>query len=190
MRPTRPRWVLQLPNAITVTRLAAIPLVLIFALRTSGNVSKTAGWTFAAVAFTDFVDGRLARALHAESRFGALADPLCDRLLVASGIVALLALDRFSVWGPVALLVRDLLAVAGFGLMASKGMDPRVDLPGKISSGLVMVAVPIAMGYRTWWADALFWLALAGSILSFVNYAARVPSKRRLQMTRQGSDVG
>ena len=190
MYPTRPRWVLQVPNAITVTRLAAVPFILFFAFQAEGDVSYAAGWIFAGVAVTDFVDGRLARALGAESRFGRIADPLCDRLLVAAGIIALLALDRFPIWGPVLLLARDVLAVLGFGLMASRGMDPRVDLPGKISSGLVMVAVPFALGYRLSWVDALFWIALAGSIASFVNYAVRVPGTRRLQITHHGSDVG
>ncbi len=181
---------MQVPNAITVTRLAAIPFVLLFAFRADDGLSKTAGWIFAAVAFTDFIDGRLARSLGAESAFGRIADPLCDRLLAAAGLVALLSLGRFPAWGPILLLARDGLAVGGFALMSRRGMDPRVDLPGKISSALVMVAVPTSMGYRVHWVDVLFWVAVAGSIVSFANYSAHVPAKRRLQMTRQRADVG
>ena len=167
--PTRPRlgW---LPNALTLTRLLAIPVLLAILIAADGPTSPAAAWLFGAVAVTDYLDGWLARRLHAESRFGQLADPLVDRLLVAVGLIGLILLDRIHPAGPVALLARDVLAVAGFALLIRLGHDPRVDLWGKIASALAMAATALAMLSTARWIDVLFWIAVAFAVLTLVNY--------------------
>ena len=68
----RLRWI---PNALTIARLVALPVLLVVLIEAEGPTSPLAAGIFGVVAFTDFVDGKLARALHAESRFGRIADP-------------------------------------------------------------------------------------------------------------------
>ncbi|MEI7794838.1 MAG: CDP-alcohol phosphatidyltransferase family protein, partial [Thermoleophilia bacterium] len=69
----RLRW---LPNAITIARLAGLPVLLVMVLQADGPTYLAAGILFAILAFSDLVDGFLARALNAQTTFGRIADPL------------------------------------------------------------------------------------------------------------------
>jgi CDP-diacylglycerol--glycerol-3-phosphate 3-phosphatidyltransferase len=173
----------RLPNALTLLRLAAIPALLGILIASDGPTSAAAAWLFGAVALTDLLDGFLARALHAESRFGRIADPLVDRLLVAVGLIGLILLDRVHPAGPLLLLARDVLSVAGFAYFARRGRSLRVDLAGKASSALAMVATGLALLSTAGWIDVLFWIAVVGSVASLLNYVRtvtrRTPGGRR-----------
>jgi CDP-diacylglycerol--glycerol-3-phosphate 3-phosphatidyltransferase len=160
-------WV---PNALTVARLVALPIIIWMLAESSGPTSPLAAWTFAAVAITDFIDGRLARALHAESEFGRVADPFADRMLVAVGLIGLIAIGRMGPVGPVIILIRDAVLIGGVVVMLNSGIDLRVDLFGKISSFLVMTAVGLALLSAARWIDVLFWIAVVLSLASFVHY--------------------
>lgn len=80
---------LNLPNIMTLTRLAAIPvLVLVFFLPFGWSDICAAG-LFLAAGITDMIDGYLARKLDQTSRFGAFLDPVADKLIVATALVML-----------------------------------------------------------------------------------------------------
>lgn len=177
-RPLR-RALRHVPNALTVGRLAALPVLGAVLASAEGPTSAAAAWLFAGIGATDFVDGRLARALDAESTFGRLADPLADRLLVAVGLVGLIALGRLHPAGPLLVLARDLVAVAGAIALRGRGLDLRVDTLGKTSSALVMAGIALTMVSEAPWTDAVFWTGVALSMAAFVNYARTV--RRTLQ---------
>ncbi|MCU0308496.1 MAG: CDP-alcohol phosphatidyltransferase family protein [Thermoleophilia bacterium] len=160
-----------LPNALTMARLVALPVLLWIMLAAEGPTSTAAAVLFTLVALTDFVDGRLARRWDAESRFGRLADPLADRLLVGVGLAGLIILGRYPWPGPVIIIARDVLSVLAFVVLARRGVVLRVDMAGKVSSSLAMVATALALLIDAWWVDVLFWAAVAGSVLTLVNYA-------------------
>lgn len=167
-RTTRLRW---LPNAITSLRLAALPVLAWFLAVDDGPTSTRAAICFAVIGATDFIDGFLARRLGAESRFGAIADPFADRMLMAVGLVGLIALDRYSWPGPSIILARDVIAVIAFVVLARRGVTLRVDTAGKISSGMAMFAVGLALFSDSRSIDVYFWIAVAVSIATLVNYA-------------------
>lgn len=171
------RW---LPNAITVLRLLALPVLVWLVVRADGPTSGLVAWTFAAIGATDFIDGRLARALKAESTFGRIADPFADRMLMAVGLVALIALDRFAWPGPVIILVRDAVAIVAFVVLARKGVTLRVDMAGKISSTVAMFAVGFGLLLDQAWVDWFFWFAAVLSVATFLNYAAGAARKSRI----------
>jgi CDP-diacylglycerol--glycerol-3-phosphate 3-phosphatidyltransferase len=162
------RWI---PNALTIARLAALPVLLVVLIRAEGPTSPLAAGIFGVVAFTDFVDGRLARMLDAETRFGRIADPLADRLLVAVALVGVILLDRMPPAAPVILIVRDVVIVAAFAWLLARGIEMRVDMAGKISSALTMVAAGGALLLDQVWLDVLMWLAVALALATFANYA-------------------
>ena len=165
----RLRW---LPNALTIARLAALPLLLVVLVRAPGPASVTAGVLFGVIGATDFLDGRVARALNAESAFGRIADPLADRLLVAVGLVGLLLLNRVG-WGlPVILIGRDVVLMLGFLLLARAGVLMRVDLAGKISSALTMIATGGCLVFAGLWVEVLLWLAVVLALATLVHYVA------------------
>jgi len=164
----RLRW---LPNALTLARLAAIPVLAVVIARADGPTEPTAAWLFAAVCATDFIDGRLARAMHAESRFGQIVDPLADRLVIAVGLAGLIALGRIHWSGPALILARDAISIAAFVVFARRGVQLTVDMPGKVASSLAMIATGLALLLGSSWVDGLFWAAVAASILTLANYA-------------------
>ncbi len=163
----RLRWV---PNALTVARLLALPAICWMLVQATGPTDALAAWTFAAVALTDFIDGRLARALDAETTFGRLADPFADRMLVAVGLIGLIAIDRMGPVGPLVILVRDLVVIVGVMVMRNTGREVRVDMLGKFSSFLVMAAVGLALLSTAKWIDVMFWIAVGLSVATFANY--------------------
>ncbi len=168
-RTGRVAW---LPNAITIARLAALPVLAYFLAVDDGPTSTRAAVSFGVIGATDFVDGKLARRLHAESRFGAVADPFADRMLMAVGLVGLIVLGRYSWPGPTVILVRDAVAVAAFVVLARRGRMLRVDTLGKFSSGMAMLAVGFALLLDQLWVDVLFWAAVAVSVAALAHYAA------------------
>ncbi|HET6689521.1 MAG TPA: CDP-alcohol phosphatidyltransferase family protein [Miltoncostaeaceae bacterium] len=162
------RWI---PNALTIARLAALPVLLVVLIRAEGPTSPLAAGIFGVVAFTDFVDGKLARALDAETRFGRIADPLADRLLVILALVGVILLDRMNPAAPVILIARDVLIVAAFAALLSRGIEMRVDMAGKVSSALTMIAAGAAILLDQVWVDVLMWVAVALAVGTFLNYA-------------------
>lgn len=159
------------PNALTLLRLAALPVLLVMLIRAEGPTAPWAGLLFGVVGATDLLDGYLARRWHAESRFGRIADPLADRLLVIVGLVGLILLDRITPVVPAILIGRDVLIVLAFGLLLRRGVEMRVDTAGKVSSALAMVGTGGAMLLDQPWVDALLWAAVVLSVATFANYA-------------------
>jgi CDP-diacylglycerol--glycerol-3-phosphate 3-phosphatidyltransferase len=169
-------WV---PNALTIGRLAALPVIIWMLADDGGPTSAMVAWTFAAVAVTDFIDGRLARVLDAETTFGRIADPFADRMLVAVGLIGLIAIGRMGPVGPLIILVRDITLIVGVVALRSSDIEPRVDVFGKLSSFVVMTAVGLALLSTARWIDVLFWIAVAMSVASFAQYVRTALALRR-----------
>lgn len=108
-KPTRHR-LRQLPNAITVLRLLLVPVIAVLMLERS---YATAFWMLLVSAASDLADGQIARRLDARTRFGAVADPVADKLTMLT--VALIATAQGLVpwWLAAAIVLRDLLIVGG-----------------------------------------------------------------------------
>ena len=166
-RPVRLGW---LPNALTLLRLAALPVLLVVLLRAPGPTSGWGAAIFGVVAATDLLDGYLARRLGAETRFGRIADPLADRLLVGVALIGVIALGEINWVAPMILIVRDVLTVAGFAWLLGRGIEMRVDMAGKVSSALTMVAAGAAILFDQPWVPVLMWLAVALALATLANY--------------------
>ena len=87
------------------------------------------------------------------------------------------------------LIVRDVLTVAGFAWLLGRGIEMRVDMAGKVSSALTMVAAGAAMLFEGAWVSALMWLAVALALVTLANY---VQDRRRSRcgpaMSRPGHE--
>jgi CDP-diacylglycerol--glycerol-3-phosphate 3-phosphatidyltransferase len=160
----------RLPNALTVGRLALIPVFVALMLRAGHQPSWAAGATFGVAGATDQVDGFLARRWHVESRFGKLADPLADRLMIDAAVVLLFAYDRLPWAGLVVILGRDALLLAGAGLLRAREID--VNLLGKAATWVLYAAIffRIGLARATYWPVDLFWVGIALAVLAGVLY--------------------
>jgi CDP-diacylglycerol--glycerol-3-phosphate 3-phosphatidyltransferase len=166
----RLRW---LPNAITLTRLAGIPVLIWLMIRADATTSTSAAVVYTVIAGTDFIDGILARVLGAESRFGRIADPLCDRLLIATVLIGLIAMGRQGWPGPTTILVRDIVLMISFLLLAKRGVEARVDWAGKTASTVTMVGAGMCLLNEWPGGDIVFLIAVILSLVTFANYAIR-----------------
>jgi CDP-diacylglycerol--glycerol-3-phosphate 3-phosphatidyltransferase len=162
----------QLPNALTILRLLAVPVFVVLLYRTDGEGSYALAGLFAAAALTDQVDGYLARRWHVESEFGKLADPLADRLMIDAAVL-LLCLDGRLPWLALAIVLgRDVLLIGGFGLVKDRGYDFSVSTLGKASTWVLYAAIigVIASDKGTEWPLWLFWIGVGLAVLAGVFY--------------------
>ena len=165
----------QLPNALTVLRLALIPLFVVLYLNAGDGSSWAAGWVFLVAGVTDQVDGYLARRWRVESEFGKVADPLADRLMIDSAAI-LLALEGKLPWvGAAIIVLRDALLVGGYKLLMPRGYELSVSRLGKIATWLLYLSVGIltVTAEDTKWPLWLFWFALGLALAAAVQYVVK-----------------
>jgi CDP-diacylglycerol--glycerol-3-phosphate 3-phosphatidyltransferase len=167
-----PARLAQLPNALTVLRLALIPAFVVVYLRAGDGSSWGAGWIFVVAGVTDQLDGYLARRWRVESRFGRLADPLADRLMIDAAAI-LLALEGKLPWAAAAVIVaRDALLVGGYKLLMPDNYELSVSRLGKLATWLLYLAVGIlvVVGSETEWPLWLFYFALGLALVAAAQY--------------------
>ncbi len=165
----------QLPNALTMLRLALIPLFIALYVRSGDGSSWAAGWVFLVAGATDQVDGFLARRWHVESQFGKLADPLADRLMIDAAAI-LVALEGKLPWaGAVIIVLRDALLVGGYRLLMPRGYELSVTTLGKLATWLLYLSVGIltVTGHATDWPRWLFWFGLGLALLAAAQYVVK-----------------
>ena len=130
----------QLPNALTILRLALIPLFVGLMLA-DDPANWPAGIVFAVAGVTDQVDGFLARRWHVESQFGKIADPLADRLMIDAAAIMLWVTGRLPWYAALVILARDLFMVVGYKLVVNRGYDFEVTRVGKLATWVLYLAI-------------------------------------------------
>ena len=103
---------MNLPIGLTVTRIVAVPLLILFLISSSRVDALIAAGIFALAALTDWLDGVVARRRNQVTTLGTLLDPVADKLLVAAALVSLLAIGKVEAWIVVVIIGRE-LAVTG-----------------------------------------------------------------------------
>ncbi|MGQ4807457.1 CDP-diacylglycerol--glycerol-3-phosphate 3-phosphatidyltransferase [Candidatus Entotheonellaceae bacterium PAL068K] len=106
------------PNTITLTRIFLIPILLVFLLSPHGWYPIIAATIFVIAAFTDWLDGHVARTTNQITRLGQLLDPIADKLLVTATLVSLVGRQQVPAWVVVIILCRE-LAVTGLRALAA-----------------------------------------------------------------------
>jgi phosphatidylglycerophosphate synthase len=167
-RPLRP-WTI--PNAIGFVRLALIPVFLAVALSSHDGVDALAATLFAVIGWGDYADGIAARVTRQYSRLGALMDPITDRLLVISGIVVCWHFELLPRWALTVLAARELLmlALGRYGL--ARGVELRINWPGRLAVAPVMGAFFFAMVGLQDFGELLLYVGLALALLATGLYA-------------------
>ncbi|MDX6480456.1 MAG: hypothetical protein QOG85_966 [Gaiellaceae bacterium] len=167
-----PHPLAQLPNALTIARLVLIPVFVVLMVQAGHAPSWSAGVVFFVAGATDQVDGFLARLWHVESRFGKLADPLADRLMIDAAVILLFAYDRLPWVGLAVIIARDALLLAGSGILVPRGVEIDVNLLGKAATWVLYAAIfwRIVLAPATMWPVYVFWAGLALAVLASVFY--------------------
>jgi CDP-diacylglycerol--glycerol-3-phosphate 3-phosphatidyltransferase len=132
---------LNVPNLLTMARIAAIPF---FIWLLDSPTPKRGFWAcivFTAAAITDILDGYLARKLGVVSVLGKFLDPLADKLIVMAALVWLVSLERVPAWVVVVLLAREISVTGLRSVAASEGVVISAGQEGKTKTALQMIGI-------------------------------------------------
>jgi CDP-diacylglycerol--glycerol-3-phosphate 3-phosphatidyltransferase len=164
-----------MPNALTIARFAAIPIFAWLYLRADDGPAWGAGAFFAGAALTDQIDGYLARRWHVESRFGKVADPLADRLMIGTAVVLMWGTGRIPLAAGLIVVARDLALVLGYKLIAPRGYDLDVTFLGKLATWVLYGALCFVLVTEedTAWPLVLLWIGVALGIVAAVQYVVQ-----------------
>ncbi len=174
-----------LPNLLTWARILAIPLLVgIFYLPLGLTDFDRNLWStvvFVTAAITDWIDGWLARRWNQTSAFGAFLDPVADKLMVCTALVALIELGRLDPIVGLIIIGREITISALREWMASVGAraSVAVNWMGKAKTIAQMVAIPFLLFAgplfgglidTLLWGTVLVWIAAALTVVSMVYY--------------------
>ena len=149
---------LNLPNKLTVIRILAIPLFLVFLYISKGAFRVLPLLIFVAAAATDAVDGYIARRDNLITDFGKFMDPLADKLLTAAAFVAFVEIGYLSSWVVVLILSREFLISGYRTLAASKGITIAANPWGKIKTVFQMILIIFILLNHAGAAFTAFWI--------------------------------
>jgi CDP-diacylglycerol--glycerol-3-phosphate 3-phosphatidyltransferase len=167
------------PNALTVFRLALIPVFVGVLISADGGSSWPAAVLFGVAGVSDQLDGWLARRWRVESAFGRVADPLADRLMIDAAVFLLVVVHHRLPWPALALvLARDVLLVGGYKLVVPRGYELSVNFLGKAATWVLYAGLAFVMVTHagTDWPLWIFW---AGLVLALGAGALYALSARR-----------
>jgi cardiolipin synthase (CMP-forming) len=168
--PLRP-WTI--PNAIGFARLALIPVFLILSFSSADGTGALLATLFAVIGWGDYADGIAARLTGQYSRLGALMDPITDRLLIVSGVVVSWHFQLLPRWALAVLAVRELLMLAFGELALRRGVELRINWPGRLAVAPVMGSFFFAMAGLQTLARVMLYVGLALALLASVLYVRR-----------------
>ena len=165
----------RIPNALTIARFAAIPIFAWLYLEAGDGPAWGAGIFFGAAAFTDQLDGFLARRWHVESSFGKVADPLADRLMIGTAVVLMWATGRIPLLAAVIILARDLVLILGYKVVAPSGYQLEVTSLGKLATWVLYAALGFVLVTEegTNWPVVLLWIGVVLAVGAGVQYVLR-----------------
>jgi cardiolipin synthase len=162
-----------IPNAIGFIRLAAIPVFLVVALSSNGGHDALAVVLFAVIGWADYLDGFAARLTGQYSRLGALLDPIVDRLLVISGMVVAWHFTLLPRWAIAVVVARELFMLVVSRYALSRGVELRINWPGRLGVAPIMGAPFFAMAGLHWLALVSLYLGMVLALLATVLYVRR-----------------
>ena len=175
---------MNLPNKLTCLRVLLIPVFLIFLYISAIPYHfLLALLVFAAASITDALDGKIARARGLVTNFGKFLDPLADKVLVLTALLAFVELDEIQMSAiPVMIIAAREFMVSGLRVLtASEGVVVAAGIWGKLKTAFTMVTIVAVLVYcsltgdfglavpeavKTWGLNGLIWISTALTILS------------------------
>jgi cardiolipin synthase len=168
---------MNIPNTLTIFRFLLVPVFLAFLL--NGYILQ-ALVTFIMAGITDFLDGALARMTGSTTEIGAILDPLADKALTLTALIALTAMGVLSIWLTLVVLVRDIVVVTGSLVIYKRRYKVKVRpvLAGKLAtfmllSILVFTLLGIYWGREFSFITYLAWVTAALVIISGTQYVMK-----------------
>jgi CDP-diacylglycerol---glycerol-3-phosphate 3-phosphatidyltransferase len=174
---------MNLPNSLTVSRLFAVPLLVVLLLTRVNNPDRAvvelsiylATIVFLGASITDYFDGYFARKRQQVTTLGMLLDPVADKLLTSAAFISLVGLKWVPAWMVVIIIGRD-IAVSGLrNIASSEGFTIDASELGKIKMAMQVVAITlIILRNQLSWLGPLsivaLWLVVIFALVSAIDY--------------------
>lgn len=190
MTADRTSQILNLPNILTMMRIAAIPLLAALLLSPTRVSGFWAAAVFALASITDWLDGYLARRMGIVTVFGKFLDPIADKLIVMAAMVMILPFGRVPAWMVLVILGREMIITGLRGIASSEGIVIQASDLGKFKTIFQIVAIlGLILHYDYNWFFGIahplltvnmhnigmfyLWIATILTIWSGIDYLAR-----------------
>ncbi len=175
---------MNLPNALTLLRIFFVPLLVAVLVQDGRSISagqfsfsneQVALGIFLAAAFTDLLDGWLARRWNQITTVGMLLDPIADKLLISAALISLVQVGRVAGWMAVLMIGRE-FAVSGLrSIAAGEGYVIEATELGKTKMVLQVLAIALILGTGdflewAWLAQLSLWAAMIFALASAADY--------------------
>jgi CDP-diacylglycerol--glycerol-3-phosphate 3-phosphatidyltransferase len=149
---------LNLPNLLTLGRIAAIPVLVILLLFDSREAGFWAAAVFGLAATTDWLDGWLARKWEIVTVLGKFLDPLADKLIVMAALIMLIPMGRVPAWAVFLILAREMVVTGLRSIASSEGIVIAASDLGKYKTIFQMTAIPgLLLHYDYYWFFGVRW---------------------------------
>jgi CDP-diacylglycerol--glycerol-3-phosphate 3-phosphatidyltransferase len=185
---SNPVW--NIPNILTLMRIAAIPLMTVLLMSGAREPCFWAAALFSAASFTDWLDGYLARRMGIVTVFGKFLDPIADKLIVMAALIMIIPYGRAPAWMVLVILSREIIITGLRGIASSEGIVIAASDLGKYKTIFQIVAIiALLLHYDYHWFFALdhplfivnmhhvgmfyLWIAFVITVWSGVDYLAR-----------------
>lgn len=168
---------MNLPNKLTILRTFMIPFFLFFLYTDFWGMANAviAVLIFVAASLTDLLDGKIARKYDLITNFGKFMDPLADKLLVCSALIALVDLNKIPAWIVIIIIAREFI-ISGFRLVASdSGVVIAASYWGKFKTAFQMIMIiflvlDLPLPYMHIVNSGLVYIALGLTVISMMDY--------------------
>lgn len=141
MPPDNKSTIWNIPNILTLMRIAAIPVLAILLLSPAKRAGFWAAALFAAASVTDWLDGYLARRMGIVTVFGKFLDPIADKLIVMAALIMILPYERVPAWMVLVILGREIIITGLRGIASTEGIVISASNLGKFKTIFQIVAI-------------------------------------------------
>jgi CDP-diacylglycerol--glycerol-3-phosphate 3-phosphatidyltransferase len=171
------RQILSLPNALTIIRVVAIPIILILLFYPERIYQLITAFFFLLVAVTDTVDGYLARRSGIVTTLGKFLDPLADKLLIVTALIALIPAREIPVWMVIVIVGREIAVTGLRGIAVSQEIVIAASALGKYKTVFEVASIFFLIFKEEFLSIdfhqvgmVLLWVALVMAVLSGIDY--------------------
>ncbi len=161
------------PNVLTMIRLALIP---VFVILHADGLEKLALLVFCAASFTDWLDGYIARRYHLITDFGKLMDPLADKLMVCTALIMQGLNGTFPVVAIIIVIIKELVMIYGSSYMLAHDVVVYANMWGKTAQCSFILALVLSFWHGDFTAmnfpidRVCLWIAVVLAVLALVDY--------------------
>ncbi len=169
---------LNLPNALTLSRILIVPLLVVVLLTQIEGREFIGLGLFLVASLTDFLDGFLARRRKEVTALGKLLDPAADKILTSAAFISLVGLGLAPAWMVVVVIAREFAVSSLRSLAAAQDVVLAASFAGKVKTVTQIVAISLLiisdqLGSFDLLAPLSLWVALTATLYSGIEYFVR-----------------